>query len=604
MEFYKKGVGEVLKKFKTDSEYGITSKEQGIRQQTYGTNELVAKSKINPLVIFINQFRSFIIYILIFAVAISFIAKEYVDAVVILIILVFNAFFGFFQEYKAERAIEALKKLSGLKAKVIRGGVLVEVFSKNLVPGDIILLESGSRIPADSRIIEALGFEVSEASLTGESVPVSKFSKIVSGNVGISGMKNMVFSGTAVTKGHAKAVVVGIGMNTEIGKIAGMVSEPKTELTPLQKDLESLGRGIGIVTIFICLLVFSIGVYREGLVPLLFSGQIFEFVLQSKVWFLTAISLAVAAVPEGLPIVVTIALAIGTRKLLKKNVLIRKLPSVETLGETNIICSDKTGTLTSNQMTVRKVFVNGRIINFSGTGYSLEGVPDKKILKEELILFRAGVLCNESRLENVGGEYKAIGDPTEVAFFVSAFKAGIDYEVLQKTWKTVDEKAFDSVRKLMSTVNIDPKTGQKFVFTKGAPEHVLEKCNRILIDGKALEFTPKMKARILSRNNAFSKEALRVLGFAYRPLSKDLEDFEEDLIFIGLQAMMDPPHKEVAGAIKRCKAAGIRVVMMTGDNINTAKAIGLEIGIVGTAMSGIEFEKLSEKEKLRKRLEN
>ena len=599
MEFYNNKIDEVLSKFKTSSEQGITDNEHKLRQNVYGLNELTSKKKVNPIWIFLNQFRSFIIYILIFAVIVSFIAQESVDAIVILIILLFNAFFGFFQEYKAERAIDALKKLSGLKAKVIRDGKRVEVFSKDLVPGDIILLESGSKIPADGRIIEALGFEVSEASLTGESVPVSKFSKFISQKVSIAGMKNMVFSGTNVTKGRARVVVVATGMDTEIGKIAGLVNEPESELTPLQRDLESLGKWIGVVTLLICFLVFIVGVYNDGLLPLLFSGQIFEFILASKVWFLTAISLAVAAVPEGLPIVVTIALAIGTRKLLQKNVLIRKLPSVETLGETNVICSDKTGTLTSNQMMVRKVFVNGRLINFSGEGYSLDGAPDKKISEDDELLFRAGVLCNESKLEKVGDEHKAVGDPTEVAFLVSASKAGVDFESMQKSWKTVDEKSFDSIRKIMSTVNVDPKTREKFVFTKGAPEKVLEKCDRILINGETLEFTSEMKKKIISRNDSFAKDALRVLGFAYKPFSSS-KDIEENLIFIGLQAMIDPPHKEVYGAIERCKTAGIRVVMMTGDNINTATAVGREIGLVGTAMTGMDFEKLSEAEKLEK----
>jgi P-type Ca2+ transporter type 2C len=594
-EPYTKSLETILKESESNIKSGLTKEEAKKRLETYGKNELAAKEKINPLKIFISQFKSFIIYILIFAVAISLIAQEYVDATIILIILLFNSFFGFFQEYKAEKAIDALKKLSGLKASVIRGKKTIEIDASELVPGDIILLEAGSKISADARLIEALGLEVSESSLTGESIPSPKHCRTISKKMPIAEIENMVFSGTSVAKGRARAIVINTGMKTEIGKIAGMVSESKDELTPLQRNLNSLGKRIGIITLLICLAIFFIGIAKDGIFSLLLQGEFLEFVLASKNWLLIATSLAVAAVPEGLPIVVTIALALGTRKLLSRNVLIRKLPSVETLGETNVICTDKTGTITRNQMTVRSVFVNQRTINFNGRGYDLKGEPDKLLSKNDQLLFRIGTLCNESTFEKENEMQR--GDPTELALHVSASKAGLDFASIQKEWKIVDEMPFDSNRKLMSTVNVEPKTLKKYVFTKGAPENLLEKCNKIIRNGNIVLLSEKEKEKILEKNDEFAKDALRVLGFAYKPYGKKEKDFENDLIFVGLQAMIDPPHKEVKESIQKCKDAGIRVVMMTGDNLHTAEAIGKEIGLGSNAIRGIEFEKLSKREK-------
>ncbi|MCH7568000.1 MAG: calcium-translocating P-type ATPase, SERCA-type [Nanoarchaeota archaeon] len=598
MKFYNRTSEGVLEFFKVSPEEGLTEHEVIAQRETYGINRLKAKKKVNPFMIFINQFRSFIIYILLFAVLISLLTGGYIDTIVILAILLFNAFFGFIQEYKAEKSIEALKKLSGLKSRVVRNGKTIFIDTKDLVPGDIILLEEGDKISADSRIIEAISLQVMEASLTGESMPVEKSEKVLAGELTIADRKNMLFSGTVVTKGRGKAVVTSIGMRTEIGKIAGMITELKKESTPLQKKLESLGKWIGLGTIIISMMVFIVGVTKEGLIPLLLSGQFFEFIVEAKTWFLIAIALAVAAVPEGLPAIVTIALALGVRRMLKRNSLIRRLPSVETLGETNVICADKTGTLTRNEMTIKRVYTNLKDIEVGGGGYEINGkatCSGKPISENDLLIFQIGVLCNNALLELDKKKLKIIGDPTEASLLVSAEKAGIRHDKFRKLWKRIDEEPFDSERKMMSTINKDPKTAKEYVFTKGASERVVEKCDRIMINGRVTRLRADIKKKILDKNDEFAKQALRVLAFAYKEHKKS-ESLESNLIFIGLQGMRDPPRKEVKGAIKTCKEAGIRVIMVTGDNRHTAEAIAKDIGIIGESIDGMEFMKLNGRE--------
>jgi len=402
MKFYNQDSKEALEFFHTNKDKGLSELEVEKRKNIYGLNELKTKKKINPLMIFLRQFKSFIIYILIFAVLISILVKEYIDSGVILAILLFNAFFGFIQEYRAEKSIEALRKLSGYQARVLREGKVKVVDTKELVPGDIIILEEGDKIPADARIVENIGLGVLESSLTGESVPVLKVEKVLDGELTIADRKNMLFSGTLVTKGRGKAVITGTGMKTEIGKIAELMSEVEKEITPLQKKLESFGKWVGAGVILISIFVFVTGVVREGLVGLLVSGQYLSFIVESKDWFLTAIALAVAAVPEGLPAIITISLALGVRKMLKRNALVRRLPSVETLGETTVICSDKTGTLTRNEMTVRKVYTNLKDIEVSGRGYELDGkisCSSGHITKNDFLIFKIGVLCNNASLD-------------------------------------------------------------------------------------------------------------------------------------------------------------------------------------------------------------
>jgi len=594
---YNQTVQQVKNSYKVSEDNGLNEHQVKSRIQVYGKNKLKDKKKINPFKLFISQFKSFIIYILLFAIVVAVIAKSFVDASVIFAILIVNATLGFIQEYRAEKGIAALKKLSALKAKVVRGGKTVMVDTEDLVPGDILVLEEGSKIPADARVIECISLQTFEASLTGESVPISKDSKSLHGQLTIAERKNMVFSGTIVTRGKAKAIVTATGMNSEIGKIAGMISDVKKDLTPLQKKLESLGKWLGLGTIVISLIIFITGVIKDGSVDLLFSGNILEFLIAAKSWLLTAVALAVAAVPEGLPAVVTLTLAIGVKRMLKKNALIRKLPSVETLGDTTVICCDKTGTLTQNEMTVRKAFVNGRTIEITGSGYDLSGElkAHPRVGNRDKLIFRIGALCSNAELDKSEKDVKAIGDPTEAALLVSAEKIGLPYEKIRKLWKRIKEEPFDSERKLMSTVNKDPQSGKSFVFTKGAPEKVLELCNRINVNGNLLALDKKSKNKILKKNDEYAKQALRVIGFAYK---ENRGELESNLIFVGLQGMIDPPHKEVKEAVSKCKAAGIRVVMVTGDNIHTAEGIAKEIGIEGQSMNGSNFAAMSKEEQI------
>ncbi len=601
--FYNLDSKDVLEHFKVNKEEGLDGHKVTNRRQLFGLNELESKKRLNPIILFLNQFKSFIIYILLFAVVVSILAKEYIDSAVILAILLFNAFFGFIQEYRAEKSIEALKKLSSPKSRVLRGGKIVMIDSKDLVPGDILVLEEGDKISADARIIENINLQTLESSLTGESNPISKTDGALNGIVPLAERKNMVFSGTAITRGRGKAVVTSIGMKTEIGKIAGMITKVEDEATPLQKKLERLGHWIGMATIGICIIIFISGILKDGSINFLLAGNYIDFLLDAKEWLLTAVALAVAAVPEGLPAIVTISLALGVRRMIKRNALIRKLPSVETLGETTVICSDKTGTLTMNEMTVRKAFVNGKEIEIGGECHELNGeikCDGLDLNEKDLFLFKIGALCNNSTLNVEGHKIIGTGDPTETALIISAEKAGIDYNELRKSWARTKEEPFDSERKMMSTINKDPKTNKELVFTKGAPEQVLERCNKVLINNRVIRLTPSLKKEILEKNEIFSSQALRVLGFAYKQYSKG--KIEEDLIFVGLQGMIDPPRPEVKEALQRCKEAGIRVIMITGDNQHTAEAIAKEIGIEGTSINGTDFASMPEDEQ-RKSLE-
>lgn len=601
MEYYNQSINEISKNLKTDLEKGLSEGETKKRIKQHGLNILKISKKINPLIIFLNQFKSFIIYILLFAVSISLLTQEFIDATIIGAIIIFNATFGFIQEYRAEKSIEALKKLTSLKSKVLRSGKIQEIDSKFLVPGDIIILEEGDKIPADARLFFNKNLRISESSLTGESVPVSKKSIELAGELSIAERKNLIFSGTLVTSGRGKAIVISTGMETEMGKIADLISKVKKELTPLQKKLDKFGKWIGGGVIAISLIIFTIGIFKDNLYILLLSGEYSQFLIQSKSWLLTSIALAVAAVPEGLPAIVTISLAVGVRKMLKKNTLIRRLPSIETLGSTSVICSDKTGTITKNEMTVQKAYTNSKTLKISGTGFSLNGEIThnlKKISQEDLLLFKIGSICNNATLEKKNGKLITTGDPTELALLVSSEKSGFSQED-GKEWKRIDELPFESLRKMMSVISKDPKTGKNFIFTKGAPESVIEKCSRILINGKIYKLDEKTKLSVLKKNKDFARKALRVLGFAYREIStlEKSQDLESNLIFVGLQGMIDPPRDAIKSSIKKCRDAGIRVIMVTGDNKYTAEAIAKKVGILGKSLDGLEFEKLSQKEK-------
>ena len=628
-EFYNYIESELIEHFKSNKDQGLDENQVKSRQSTYGYNELKEKDKLSRLAIFISQFKSFIIYILIFALIISIFISEYIDSIVIFIILILNAILGFIQEYRAEKAIAALKKLSALKARVIRSGHIILIETKEIVPGDILLIEEGTKISADGRIIESSMLETLESSLTGESNPIVKISNELKGDIALAERKNMVYSGTIVSKGRARIIVTATGMNTEIGKIAGLISEVKKESTPLQKKLEKLGKAFGFGTIIIAIVILIIGIVKENLFDFIIRGDILGFLTGSEKWLVTAVALAVAAVPEGLPAIVTITLAIGTKKMLKKNALIRKLPSVETLGDVTVICSDKTGTLTENKMTVRKAYVSGKEIDISGNGYSLEGELkcEKKINKDDLMLFKIGILCNNSGFidnssrdktilpefsnktisnenhitheivyEKKEDKIEVIGDPTEAALLISATKAGLNYDELTNYWKRTKEIPFDSIKKLMSTINVEEKTHKNYLFSKGAPERILERCNKIYVNGKVRNITKKDIEELIHKNEEFSKQSLRVLGFAYKEVKtyKNLDNIDENLIFVGLQGMIDPPRTEVKISIEKCKEAGIRIIMITGDNVHTAESIAKEIGINGTSINGSDFANLSE----------
>ncbi|MFH1398653.1 MAG: calcium-translocating P-type ATPase, SERCA-type [Candidatus Woesearchaeota archaeon] len=559
----------LFKEFST-SDKGLTSTQVNQRLASFGRNELQETRKIKPIEIFINQFKSFMILILFLVMVISAVLHELPQAIAVFAILILNAVFGFLQEYKAEKAIEALKKMSSPRAKVIRDGEEISVDSKDVVPGDIILLEEGDKVPADSRLIEIMCLESQEASLTGESLPVQKELGVLPEKTAVANRKNMVYAGTIITKGHGKAVVVATGMKTEFGKIATMIQQSPEEPTHLQVKLKELGHALGFLTMGICLLVLIIGVAV--------GNDFFEMLF-------IAIALAVAAIPEGLPAVVTISLALGVQRMIKRNALMRKLPSVETLGSTTVICTDKTGTLTHNEMTVKKLFVNNKVIDVSGSGYSAEGGFSSDPKEFEMLL-KIGILNNNAKIH----DGNVIGDPTEGCLIVSARKAGMT-ELADHP--RVDEIPFDSQRKLMTTIHTTPSG--RISMTKGAPDIIVGLCDSILINGKVERLTKQQKGAIIKQEDLFAEDALRVLGFAYKELGKESkETAEHNMIFVGLQAMIDPPRKEAKEAIAKCKEAGIKVVMVTGDYQITAKAIAKELGIEGIAVTGSELDEMKD----------
>jgi len=595
-----KKIEEVFKELNTNKD-GLTEKEAQARLKKYGYNEIKEAKKISPLIIFFRQFQSIVIYILIFALIISIFLGETVDAIVIGAIVVANAILGFVQEYKAEKSIEALKKLASLKATVLRDGKEKDIDAKFLVPGDIVKLETGDKIPADCRIYELINLQTLEAPLTGESTPVKKELKILAEKTPLADRINMSFSGTIVTSGKGRAIVTFTGMQTEIGKIAKLIEGVETQQTPLQKKLNALGKRIGVAVIIISIIVFLAQLLKDPVVlGHLTSFEFLEFLKGSREFFLTAIALAVAAIPEGLPAVVTIGLAIGIKRMVKRNALNRKLPSVETLGSTTVICTDKTGTLTKNEMTVRKIYTNGKIIDVTGSGYETKGqflFNNKKIDPKELgLLLRIGSLNNDASFD----KKNVVGDPTEAALLVSAAKSGIDYEQIRKKYSRKDEIPFTSERKIMTTMhNIDSSL---VAYVKGAPEVVLKLCNSIYENGKIKKLTEKRKKEILEINTNFADNALRVLGFAFKTVL-DKKRAEKNLIFVGLQAMIDPPREEVKIAIQKCKKAGIKIVIITGDHEITAKSVAREIGIEGRSITGADLEKMKDKD-LEKQVED
>ncbi len=559
---------------------GLTSEEVRKRLLQHGHNVLETSQAINPLLLFFEQFKSFIIYILLFAVVFSLIIGEYVDSILILAILLANALIGFFQELNAHRSLEALKKIAALHAIVLRAGKRAIIDAAELVPGDILVLEAGDKVPADARLLDSVRFKVEESALTGESVPAEKNNQVIQGRVHIADQQNMLFASTSVVAGNGRAVVVGTGMDTEIGRITTLVTTAGEEMkmTPLQRRLHRFGKKLGVVILAICFAVFCLLSLQS-----FFDGS---FSANTFVSFLfIAISLAVAAVPTALPAVVTIALSIGVKRLLKKKALVRRLSSVETLGSCDVICTDKTGTLTENQMTVRYGWTMEGEVKLRGAGYE----PVGEVIGEPVdLLFQSGILCNNASLRQNNSIWELIGDPTEGALLTSAGKLGLSGE-----GERIDEIPFDSERKMMSVLVRDPED-RLVVFSKGAPSHLLERCDSYYRGGEILPLDQTVRAEIEARNDLYAGQAMRVLAFAWKGVVEKEQFSEDGLVFIGFQAMIDPPRKDVVQAIKTTAEAGIRVIMVTGDYQATARAIGKEIGIEGGVCSGQEFDEMDE----------
>jgi Ca2+-transporting ATPase len=581
----------------SDAVQGIGADEAAARQVKYGRNELKAKEAHTPLQIFLEQFRDFIIWVLVAAALVSGFLREWVDALAIVVIVILNAILGFVQEYRAEKSLAALKKLSSPTTKVIRAGKAAIIPSADLVPGDLVELDAGDLVPADCRLVWVTpNFATLEASLTGESNPVLKTVEALDEpDVQLADRANMVYVGTSVASGRGRALVVHTGMGTELGKIAGMIQEIERVETPLQKKLEQFGKWIVYLAFVLVAIVFILEFIR--------GGRVIDI-------FLTAVSLAVAAIPEGLPAVVTIALALGVHRMVKRHALIRKLPSVETLGSATVICSDKTGTLTKNEMTVQAVYTAAGLFRVTGVGYAPKGdlfLGDRQVQPAEfpglLKALECGMLCNGSRLIETDGVFKITGDPTEAALLTVAAKAGLSRETLEKEYPFVEEIPFDSERKKMTVIRKDGAGGLT-AFIKGAPDILLGNCTRLAEGTTFRALTDADCQKILVANDALASQALRVLAVACRPFeqppaSYEAHVIEQDLVFLGLVAMIDPARPEVKEAIKRCTAAGIKTVMITGDHKNTAVAIARELGIFkegSLALSGEELDTISDDE--------
>jgi Ca2+-transporting ATPase len=592
MSWYQLDVIDVFQKLGSSSE-GLTDTEAKEHFEQYGPNIFAQEEKISKLKILFNQFKSPLIYILIIAAIVTVLLHEYIDSGVIMVVVILNAIIGYFQEFKAEQSMRALKKMVLPKARVVRNGKEKEIASQDLVPGDIVLIASGGKIPADLRLFKTIELKVEEAALTGESIPVEKVTTTIKEpNLTPGDQRNMAFTGTIVVSGRGRGVVVETGTRTVLGQIAEQVREVEVARTPVQDKLERFAKLIGVVVIGFSALVFGAGIWR--------GEKISEM-------FMVAVATAVSAIPEGLPVAVTIAMAIGVARMARRNAIIRKLPAVETLGSTTVICSDKTGTLTKNEMTVRLIYDGEHTYEVTGSGYEPKGeilheklplrTTERKLLKQVL---QIGLLCNESDIYEENGSYKVDGDPTEGALIVSAAKAGLDPEKERQKYPQITILPFESERGYMATLH--KHQDRKFIFVKGSPERVLDMCTDCLIEGEL-----KSK-QIVDVSTYFAQEGLRVLAMGFKEVSGDKEelthqDVESGIIYAGLQGMIDPPRPEAIEAIEGCKKAGIRTVMITGDHAVTAMAIAKRLGIGRNepkALTGKELEAISEGELFQK----
>ena len=588
MQSYNQSVNEVLEETKSQFE-GLSPKEVENRQAKDGFNELKEKKKTSTWELFIDTLKDPMVIILLLVAFVQLFLGEFVESLVIFIVLMINSVVAVVQTKRAESSLDALRQMSAPSAKVLRNGEKTSIPARELVVGDIVSLEAGDFIPADGRLIDVQNLRVEEGMLTGESEPVEKFSDVIEGEVALGDRKNMVFSSSLVVYGRADFLVTAIAEQTEIGKIAQMLETAEAKQTPLQQKLEKFGKQLGWAILALCALIFAVQILR--LFTTNQTADMQKAVLDS---FMFAVAVAVAAIPEALSSVVTIVLSVGTNKMAKQHAIMRNLPAVETLGSTSVICTDKTGTLTQNKMTV--------VDSFLPTQGSKE-LTDLTQADQKLLL-NAMVLCNDSSFSQEG---QALGDPTEVALIAYSDKIGYPYQDLREKSPRLAEFPFDSERKLMSTIN--DFEGQKTIFVKGGPDVLFNRCNQVFLDGKVQEFTPELKEKFQAQNEAFSQKALRVLAYAYKPVSDDKTELtlndENDLILIGLSAMIDPPREAVYDSIAEAKKAGIKTIMITGDHKTTAQAIAKDIGLMNEgdmALTGQELDALTEDE-LRENLE-
>ncbi len=634
-EFHCIKIDQVESSLKTNIDSGLSAEEVKNRLNEYGYNELAERPRPGFFKMLLSQFNNFLIIILIIAAIVSLLLGEVVDAVAIIVIVVLNAVVGVIQESKSEQALAALKKMSAPNAQVIRDGHQIAVPSRELVPGDIVLIEAGNYIPADLRLVEAYNLKVEEASLTGESVPIDKdAAAVLDKDIPLGDKINSSFMSTVATYGRGKGIVTATGMKTQIGMIAEMIQSYEDEETPLQKKLDQMAKILGIACLSICAFIFIYGLIKDTHFGTIFSDGLLTYLSNEKKdiinLFMTAVSLAIAAVPEGLPAVVTVCLALGMQRMIKRHALIRKLPAVETLGSTTVICSDKTGTLTQNKMTITELWANNKRIKVTGEGYNLNGkfiVNDKPFdpLKdtETSLLLYGSLLCNDAKLEEVEDDkglktWRMIGDPTEGAMVVAAAKAGLWRKETEENCPRIMEIPFDSDRKRMTTIHdmscMDQKTDISsltcfpyppvMAFVKGAPDILLSLCDSIIIDGKVTPLDDAQRKEILSINTDMASNALRVLCVAFRPMDVkpdtcSHEIIERELVFVGLMGMIDPARPEVKEAVKIAQGAGLRSIMVTGDYKDTAVAIAKEIGLLtqgGKVFTGAELDKMSEED--------
>ncbi|WP_396426294.1 cation-translocating P-type ATPase [Lactococcus cremoris] len=582
MQRYNQSVNEVLEETKSQLE-GFKPKEVELRQAENGFNELKEKKKTSTWELFIDTLKDPMVIILLLVAFVQLFLGEFVESLVIFIVLMINSVVSVVQTKRAESSLDALRQMSAPSAKVLRNGEKTSIPARELVVGDIVTLEAGDFIPADGRLIDVQNLRVEEGMLTGESEPVEKFSDLIEGEAALGDRKNMVFSSSLVVYGRADFVVTAIAEQTEIGKIAQMLETAEAKQTPLQQKLEKFGKQLGWAILALCALIFAVQILR--LFTTNQTADMQKAILDS---FMFAVAVAVAAIPEALSSVVTIVLSVGTNKMAKQHAIMRNLPAVETLGSTSIICTDKTGTLTQNKMTV--------VDSYLPTESSKE-LTDLSQVDQKLLL-NAMVLCNDSSFSQEG---QALGDPTEVALIAYSDKIGHPYQELREKSPRLAEFPFDSERKLMSTIN--DFEGQKTIFVKGGPDVLFNRCNQVFLDGKVQEFTPELKEKFQAQNEAFSQKALRVLAYAYKPASDDKKELtltdENDLILIGLSAMIDPPREAVYDSIAEAKKAGIKTIMITGDHKTTAQAIAKDIGLMNEgdmALTGQELDALTEDE--------